>query len=222
MRLDLLERQGQGESPLHRLDARCKLLGALAFVVAVVVVPVGVWWPLTVAGLVLAFGVGLSGISTGLILRRWLIVLPLVVFVSAMIAPTHPARAEVGAWAVALSIIARNGLALLTVLLLAGVTPFPALLQALRRLRVPTVLVATLHFMYRYLFVLTEELGRMLQARRSRTFRRSSWIVWNRNTGLIGALFLRSFERGERVHAAMLARGWDGKIRTLDPDGTDD
>ena len=80
----------------------------------------------------------------------------------------------------------------------------------------PAVLVATLQFMYRYLHVLADELDRMVQARRARTFRRSGRLDWGLLTGLIGVLFLRAFERGERVHAAMLARGWDGTIRTLD------
>jgi cobalt/nickel transport system permease protein len=78
------------------------------------------------------------------------------------------------------------------------------------------VLVSTLQFMYRYLYVLTDELDRMVKARRSRTFRRSGRLDWGLLTGLIGVLFLRSLERGERVHNAMLARGWDGTIRTLD------
>jgi len=56
----------------------------------------------------------------------------------------------------------------------------------------------------------------MVQARRSRSFRRSGRLDFGLLTGLIGMLFLRSFERGERVHAAMLARGWDGTARTLD------
>ena len=80
----------------------------------------------------------------------------------------------------------------------------------------PAVLVSTLQFMHRYLHVLTDELDRMLKARRSRTFRRTGRLDWGLLTGCIGILFLRAFERGERVHAAMLARGWDGTIRTLD------
>jgi cobalt/nickel transport system permease protein len=66
------------------------------------------------------------------------------------------------------------------------------------------------------LHVLTDELDRMLKARRSRTFRRTGRLDWGLLTGSIGILFLRAFERGERVHSAMLARGWDGTIRTLD------
>ena len=56
----------------------------------------------------------------------------------------------------------------------------------------------------------------MVTARRARTFRRSGRLDWGLLTGLIGILFLRAFERGERVHSAMLARGWDGTVRTLD------
>ena len=86
------------------------------------------------------------------------------------------------------------------------------------RLRVPPVLVATLHFMYRYLHVLRDELARMVQARRARSFRRRGALDWGLLSSLIGVLFLRAMERGERVHAAMRARGWDGTLRTLDGD----
>jgi cobalt/nickel transport system permease protein len=86
----------------------------------------------------------------------------------------------------------------------------------MRRLGMPLVLVSTLQFMYRYLHVLADELDRMVQARRSRTFRRSGRLDWGLLTSLIGVLFVRAFERGERVHDAMIARGWDGTIRTLD------
>ena len=134
-----------------------------------------------------------------------------------MVAPSHPRRAALGLAPVALTIVAKNGLAFLATLVLVNVTPFRTLLVAMRRLGMPRVLVATLQFMYRYLFVLTDELDRMAQARRSRTFRRSGGrLDWGLLTGLIGLLFLRAFERGERVHAAMLARGWDGTIRSLD------
>jgi cobalt/nickel transport system permease protein len=81
-------------------------------------------------------------------------------------------------------------------------------------------MVSTLQFMERQIQILGDELGRMVQARRSRTFRRSGRLDFGLLTGLIGMLFLRSFERGERIHAAMLARGWDGTARTLE--GLDD
>jgi cobalt/nickel transport system permease protein len=213
MWLDALERHAEGDGPLHRLDPRVKLLATLGFVLLVVATPLGRWRLLAVEGLTLALVVGLSGLSPRALLGRWLGFVVLVGFFAAMIALSRPAGERLG---VAASVLARNSLAFLAVLTLAGVTPFPGLLGGLRRLGAPAVLVATLHFMYRYLYVLTDELDRMAKARRSRTFRRSGRLDWGLLTGLIGVLFDRTLERGERVHAAMTARGWDGTIRTLD------
>jgi cobalt/nickel transport system permease protein len=70
--------------------------------------------------------------------------------------------------------------------------------------------------MERYLHVLFDELGRMTIARRARTFRPGGLVSWTLLTSLISMLLLRSFERSERVHDAMIARGWDGTLRTLD------
>jgi cobalt/nickel transport system permease protein len=221
MRLELLERHSESNGPLHRLDARLKLIATLAYIIAVVATPIGGWRLLAAEGLVLAFVIGLSGVPPRELIRRWLGFLLLVGFLALMVARAHPSRAELGAAAVVLTILAKNSLAFLATLVLASVTPFRILLVAMRRLGMPAVLVATLQFMYRYMHVLTDELDRMVKARRSRTFRRSGRLDWVLLTGLIGILFLRAFERGERVHAAMLARGWDGTIRTLDGDEGD-
>ncbi len=216
MRLDLLERSALREGPLHRRDARLTFLVTLTFVVAVVVTPPGEWVAFAVEGLLLAFWVGLSGESPARLFRRWLPFAPLVLFLGGMIALSHPQRAELGLMGVAGSIVIKNSMALVMLLVLGSVTSFPRLLGGMRRLGVPAVLVATLHFMYRYVHVLGDEADRMIQARRARTFRRSGRLDWGLLTGLLGLLFLRAFERGERVHAAMLARGWDGVLRTLD------
>jgi cobalt/nickel transport system permease protein len=133
-----------------------------------------------------------------------------------MIAPSHPERAHYGLAAVVASILIKNGLALLTMIVLAGTTPFPRLLAGLRKLGMPPVLVATLRFMERYRHVLVDEVDRMATARRARTFGRRGALSWGLLGGLIGMLFLRTFERAERVHDAMIARGWDGTIRSLD------
>jgi cobalt/nickel transport system permease protein len=216
MRLDFLERYSEIDAPLQRLDARVKLAGTVAYVVAVVATPVGAWHALAAEGLVLAFLIGLSGVPPGVLARRWLGFLALFGFLTLVVAPSRPERAEHGLAAVVVTMLAKDTLAFLGTLLLVQVTPFRTLLTAMRRLGVPGLLVATLQFMYRYLFVLAEELDRMVKARRARTFRRSGRLDWGMFTGLIGVLFLRAFERGERVHAAMLARGWDGTVRTLD------
>lgn len=213
MWLDALERHAEGTGPLHRLDPVVKLLGTLAFVALVVATPLDRWRLLAVEGLILALVIGLSGVPPRALLGRWLGFLALIGFFAVMVALNRPVGERLSA---ALSVLARNSLAFLAVLTLSGVTPLPGLLGALRRLGTPLVLVATLHFMYRYLHIFVEELGRMAKARRSRSFRRSGELDWGSLTSLIGVLFVRALERGERVHDAMTARGWDGRFRTLD------
>jgi cobalt/nickel transport system permease protein len=107
-------------------------------------------------------------------------------------------------------------------LLLTFTTPFHDLVDGLRELRLPRILVAIISFMYRYLAVLSGEAGRMNRARQSRsadrgTHRAGGSILWRaRVTGsMVGSLFLRSYERSERIYAAMQARGFDGEFRHL-------
>ncbi len=219
MRLEhlLLASQTPRDGPLQQLDPRLTLATALSFIILVVATPVGWWRILGAEILALSFVVGLSGVPPRALLFRWFGFLLLVGFLAAMVAPSHPQRAQFGVVPVFVTILAKNSVAFLATLVLTSVTPFPTLLMASRRLGMPVVLVATLQVMYRYLHVLADELERMVQARRSRSFRRSGRLDWGILTSMIGVLFVRAFERGERVHAAMLARGWDGTIRTLDP-----
>jgi cobalt/nickel transport system permease protein len=218
MRFD--EAEGQGGGPLGRLDPRASLVLTVAFVVGVVATPPGSWRVLAAEGLTIAFAVGLSGVAPSSLLRRWLGFVVPVGFLAAVVAPGHPARAYLGVVGVALAIVVKNSLAFTAMMVLAHVVPFRSLLAAMGRLGMPPLVVSTLQFMERQIHILGDELGRMVQARRSRTFRRSGRLDFGLLSGLIGTLFLRSFERGERVHAAMLARGWDGTARTLD--GADD
>jgi cobalt/nickel transport system permease protein len=107
-------------------------------------------------------------------------------------------------------------------LVLAYTTPFHELVDGLRSLRLPLIMVSIISFMYRYLAVLSGEATRMARARASRSAAAvggagGGSIAWRaRVTGsMVGSLFLRSYERSERIYAAMLARGFEGEIRHL-------
>ncbi len=165
MRLDASGDPGKRVSPVHRLDARVKLVFTLAFVIAVVATPIGQWRILGILGLLLALLVGISGAEVRALLLRWAGFALVVGFLAVMVAPGLPARAKHGLVAVFLSIVVKNSLAFLMMLVLATVSSWLDLLQAMRRLGVPRVLVATLQFMERYVHVLGEELARMAQAR---------------------------------------------------------
>ncbi len=202
---------------LQQLDARYGLLLALVYVIAVVATPIGQWRVLGGLGLVLALVAGISGVSVRSLLLRWSGFGILIAFLAALVAPGLPARTSHGLLTVVLSIVAKNSLALLMMLVLAAACSWPRLLRAMARLGVPRALVATLLFMERYIHVLGDELARMTQARRARTFATARAVrSWRPLTGMIGSLFLRSVDRAERVHLAMLARGWDGEFHHLD------
>jgi cobalt/nickel transport system permease protein len=147
MRLDGFERQSAGTGILHGLDARQKLVSSLAFVLCVIATPIGWWTALASEGLVLAFVIGLAGIPPRELGRRWLAFFVFFGFLAFMVAPAHPARARYGLWVVAASILIKNSLALLIMLVLAATPPVHKLLAALRKLGVPPVLVASLPFM---------------------------------------------------------------------------
>ncbi|RME06451.1 MAG: cobalt ECF transporter T component CbiQ, partial [Anaerolineae bacterium] len=108
--------------------------------------------------------------------------------------------------------------------LLVATTTFPDMIHAFEHLRAPRVLTSTIAFLYRYLFVLTDEAFRLLRARQARSAqldgqRGGGSLLWRiRVTGnMAGQLFLRSYERSDRVYQAMLARGYRGYLRTLNP-----
>jgi cobalt/nickel transport system permease protein len=120
------------------------------------------------------------------------------------------------------SIVVKSWVSVQAAILLVIVTPLPDLLWALRSLRVPEPLVAITSFMYRYLFVLVDEAGRLLRARASRSasvagYRAGKSLVWRgKVTGyMVGSLMLRSFERSERIYHAMASRGYTGEIKSF-------
>jgi len=113
------------------------------------------------------------------------------------------------------NVLIKAWLSVLSLILLSSTTEFSELLKGLEQLRMPRVMVMTLSFMYRYIFLLVDEVIRMKQARDSRNF--GGKRMWQLKTigNMVGTLFLRSYERGERVYGAMVARGFDGRTRTL-------
>ena len=122
------------------------------------------------------------------------------------------------------SILLRSWLSVQVAILLVATTRFPDMIHAFEHLHVPVVLTTIVSFLYRYLFVLTDEVMRLLRARQSRSatvagYRSGRNVLWRaRVTGnMAGQLFLRSYERSDRIYNAMLARGYTGQLRTLNP-----
>jgi cobalt/nickel transport system permease protein len=208
-----------------------KVAAVVMFVLAVNLVPEGDW----LTFLILWFGVWgvirAAGILVFDVMRRSAVAIPFVL--AAIVIPfTVPGRAlfelPVLGWEVTepgltrfLSILLRFGMAVQMAVLLTRVTRFPDIIWALRGLGLPTALVTMISLMYRYFFVIGDEALRMRRARSARSAKlgvrsRPSALWQTRVVGLmVGSLFLRALSRSERIHAAMLSRGYDGSPRLM-------
>ncbi|WP_262852947.1 cobalt ECF transporter T component CbiQ [Mumia quercus] len=204
------------DSPVHRAPAHLKLLALLGFMLVVVATP-GTAYPVFAVYAVILLGVVVvSRVPFGYLLPRMLVEIPFVVF--ALLLPflaTGPQTTFLGMTVsqhgleAAGSLLIKATIGVAASLTLAATTEPHALIDGLRRLRLPYEMVQIMAFMIRYLDVVTDEMHRMRVARESRGFRATSFRQWGALARTGSALFIRSYERGERVHLAMLSRGHD-------------
>lgn len=235
MHVDLFDRYQSGQSFIHRLDPRVKVVITLLFILSDVLLPDGAWVALFLSWIFVLLSSASAGLGPGYAVKRSFVALPfLLAAVSAIFAV--PGRVigglEIGPWHLVAtqeglvrfgSIVARSWISVQMAILLTATTQFPDLVHAFRHLRVPQVLVSIIAFMYRYLFVLSDEAVRLLRAREARSAQPVSGtgrsMRWQAQVAgnMAGQLFLRSYERSDRVYAAMQARGYSGQLLTLNP-----
>ncbi len=202
MHHDFLDRYSRSEGPFQRLSAAKKILAAVGIVLTVIAIPMHFFWLFIVIVIGLVALALMSKIPMLFLLKRLLLLEPFVVCIAIL------ALFQENGVIVFASIVIRSTLSLLTILLLTNTTPFAEVLQVLRKYHFSPLFVTVLALMYRYLFVLVDELERMQRARASRLFRRNHLQSWKMLSTIIGQLFIRSSERAERIYAAMCARGW--------------
>ena len=213
-------------SPIHSLDPRAKILGCIVLVVTVVLSPP--LRPFELAGLVLFFALTTLAARLPLprILARTAIVLPFAGAI-ALFAPLTQSGGSLsagglagayagGGWIAAYAVISKAWLSAWAVVLLTATTPVPLLFKGLKALKAPGVVLTMLSFLYRYVDTMSAQLVSLRRAMDSRGFALSSWQRVQLYGHLAGNLFLRAVERGERVHAAMLSRGYDGTMPSAD------
>ena len=212
-----------GASPLHRAPPQCKIAASLLFVLAVVATPREAVWAYGLYALLLAGLARVAGVPLPLLARRLVIELPFLLFAVLLPVVGQGERVEVlgvplareGLWA-AWNILVKGTLGVTASLLVAATTPVPELLRGLERLRLPRAFTTVAGFMVRYADVIADELRRMCVARLSRGYD-PRWIWQARAVAATaGALFIRSYERGERVYLAMVSRGYAGSMPVLD------
>jgi cobalt/nickel transport system permease protein len=223
-------------SPIHTLDARIKFLLAVAFILTTSLTPIAVW-PVYILLLAMILSAEiLSNLGFTYVLKRAMLALP---FALAAFPVIFTIKGQVlfslpvGVWTLTasieglerfLSIVTKSWLSVQAAILLAASTQFPELLQAMRAVGIPRLLVSMFGLMWRYLFVLVDEALRLMRARQARSGqsmvagkKSGGSVAWRARLtgGMAGNLFLRAFERSDRIYVAMLSRGYDGEVRTL-------
>jgi cobalt/nickel transport system permease protein len=208
-----------GDTVVHRLPPQCKLVAVAAFALVVVATPRERLWAFGLYAALLAGVAVLARVPPGHILRRMVIEVPFVLFALALPIIGLGARVEVlgvslsveGLWA-GWNILVKATLGVVASILLAATTEPRMVLLGAQRLRLPALLVQIAMFMLRYMDVILDEMRRMRVARESRGFTPTDVRHVPALARSAGALFIRSYERGERVHLAMVSRGYTGSM----------
>lgn len=211
-----------GHSKVHGLAPEVKVATLVLFVVAVATTPPVAVWAFGLYALMVGAVIRVARLPLKFVATRLLVIVPFVLFALALpFIGTGPkveilglAVAREGLWGM-WNILAKAGLGATASIVLTGTTEVPDVLKGLGRLRVPAVFVAITGFMVRYLEVIADELKRMRIAMTARGYD-PRWL-WQAKpiAASTGALFVRSYERGERVYDAMVARGFSGEMPSI-------
>lgn len=215
--LDLLALR---QTPVHDLDARAKVLTTFCFIISVVSFgkyEISAMLPFLIYPAAL---MALGELPFGYILRKIVVVIPFALLIG-LFNPLFDRHVLMqlgpldvwGGWLSCVSILLRAILTASAAIILVAVTGFPAICEALEKLKMPQAFAVQLMFLYRYIFVLTDEGVRTARARKLRSFGKKGLGIKHFGT-LVGHLLLRTWERAERIHMAMLARGFNGEIRS--------
>jgi cobalt/nickel transport system permease protein len=209
-------------SPIHRLPPEVKVAATLAFVFAVVATPRAAVWAFVVDAVLVIGVIAVAALPPAMVARRLRVEVPFLAFAILLPLVGTPPRFEVLGWSLSepgiwamWNIVAKATLGFLAAIVLAATTPTTELLAGLERLRIPRVFTTIAGFMVRYLDLIAADAERMRIARASRGHD-PRWL-WQAKAiaASAGTLFVRTFERGERVHLAMCARGYAGRMPEL-------
>jgi cobalt/nickel transport system permease protein len=210
-------------SPVHRMAPEAKLVAALGMVVSIAITPREAIWAFATYALLIGAIATVSRIRLGFIGLRLLAIAPFVLFAFLIPFVATGETIEIGFVEVSVAglwgawnILIKAVLGASVSILLTATTEVADIIRGLAVLHVPTLFISIATFMIRYLELISDELGRMRIAMASRGYD-PRWISQMRPIAAsAGALFVRSYERGERIHSAMVSRGFNGEMPTLE------
>jgi cobalt/nickel transport system permease protein len=221
-----IDRYAMGDSLIHRLDARAKLVAVLGYMIVLISFDrysVANLTPMAMLPLALLW---FGGVPVWFALRRVVILSPFILMLVLM-SPLYDRALQAvtfgpwsytlrGGWLTAGNISMKFVFGVLAITAMMCTTRFALLLEAMQRLGMPHVIVLQLGFLYRYLFVLIDE---AMRVRRARDFRGAALAPAGRRLtamgGIIGTLFIRTLDRSQRIQIAMASRGYCGEPHSL-------
>jgi cobalt/nickel transport system permease protein len=217
-----IDKYGNLDSFIHRLDARIKLIALFSFILIAVSEPRGILCPFIWYGIIIAFLVLISRVPVRFILGRCLVVSPFILMaavfypLSSMIAGDFRGyEAYNDQYAVALSIALKAFSAIILLTLLVSTEKFHNLLLGLRQMKMPRLVGIISALMYRYIFILSDEALKTNMARESRTpgkLKMNKFRVYGNQSAMI---FLRSLDRSRIIYNSMLSRGFTGEFPAM-------
>ena len=229
MKHSYIDKYSEIDSYVHNLDPRVKCISGVFFILAAIFTKPASFLSFALYALLIAILIYLSKIPINFILKKSLAIIPFVLMIAIFI-PFFKEGKVAGAYSfgtfkltvtysglsIFWNVLIKAYLSILCVITLMASTKFTDLLKALEKLKVPNIFIMIISFMYRYIFVIIDELMKMNQAREARSINTSKWFHVKTLANMLGVLFIRSYERAEVIYIAMCSRGFTGTINTLD------
>ncbi|HZJ48797.1 MAG TPA: cobalt ECF transporter T component CbiQ [Acidimicrobiia bacterium] len=212
-----------GTSPLHHAAPQVKVVAAFGFVMAVVSTPRTAVWAFAVYGAIVVALLAFARLSLSFVARRALVLVPFLAV--ALLFPIIGSGERIDVLGLSLSVdglwdlwnvAAKAGLGFLIAVVLGATTEITDLLRGLEALHMPRIVTSIIGFAVRYIDIVTSDFARMRIALASRGYRARSIAAWGVYARTIGAMFMRTYERGERVYLAMLSRVYRGTMPAID------
>ncbi len=210
---------------VENLDPRAKIVSFLAIILCIILTPITRYKDFQLYFLLILSLTFFSGTTVGQVFKRACVLIPFILAMALFVPFLKEGQVwgylSVGYWKFAvtyegawmfLNVMVKSSLSILLFVLASSTTTFPDFLKGLDMLRAPRLLIMLTSFMYRYIFVLIEEARRLIRARAMRYFglryKEQFFVVGY----MVGGLFIRTFERAERIYSAMVLRGFSGEI----------
>ncbi len=231
MEHSFLDKYSTLKSPIHSLNPKSKIIVLFLLLIISVSTKPTSFLAFGIYALVVFSLIALSKVPFKYVIKKSLVVIPFVVMVAIFIpflkkdavgggisfgfGGADTISVSYSGLIIFFNILIKSYIGVLTVILLSSTTSFTKLLKGFEELKAPKFMIMLASFTYRYLFVLADEVIKMKRARDSRCFG-GKWLWHAKTIGhMIGSLFLRSYERAERVYIAMISRGYEGEFNRI-------